>query len=251
MLGSGQESACEALPTLGEFPATHWSVVLAAGHSEVTGASQALEGLCRAYWPPLYAYVRRQGHGPDDAQDLTQEFFARLLVKRYLQHADPACGRFRTFLLTSLKHFLISDWRKGTRQKRGGGHTLLSMDAETAEQGYAAEPAEVLTPEGIYERRWAATLIERVLTLLRSEYAGAGKERLFEHLKDSLWGERSSSPYATLAAELGVTEGALKVSAHRLRQRCRELLRAEIAQTVARPEEIDEELHHLMAVFSG
>jgi RNA polymerase sigma-70 factor (ECF subfamily) len=217
----------------------------------VTGASQALEGLCSAYWPPLYAYVRRQGHGPDDAQDLTQEFFARLLVKRYLQHADPACGRFRTFLLTSLKHFLISDWRKGTRQKRGGGHTPLSMDAETAEQGYAAEPVEALTPEGIYERRWAATLIERVLTRLRSEYADAGKDRLFERLKDSLWGEGSSSPYATLAAELGVSEGALKVSAHRLRQRCRELLRAEIAQTVARPEEIDEELQHLMAVFSG
>jgi len=249
MPGSDQGRLYETAPP-GEFPATHWSVVLAAGQGEVHGAQQALEALCRAYWSPLYAYVRRQGREAEEAQDLTQEFFARLLSKRYLQRADPVCGRFRTFLLTSLKNFLISEWRKEARQKRGGGHVMLSLDVEMAEQGYGAEAANGLTPEGIYERRWAATLIERVLARLRSEYAVAGKGRLFDRLRDSLWGEQNRAPYAEIAAQLGQSESALKVNAHRLRLRCREILRDEIGQTVAGPDEIDEELRHLLTVFS-
>ena len=235
---------------MGAFLTTHWSVVAAAADSSAPVAQAALERLCQAYWAPLYAYLRRRGHKPQEAQDLTQEFFARLLEKRSIEQADPASGRFRTFLLTSLQHFVIDEWRKTTRQKRGGDHMVFSCDAQAAEQLYAADLTDDLTPEKVYERRWAATLVERVLSTLGEEYTAAGKGRLFELLKDSLWGERLSTPYAELAVQIGLTEGALKVAVHRLRRRCRELLRAEVAQTVVRPEEIDEELRHLLVVFS-
>lgn len=233
-----------------DFGTTHWSVVLTAADTQRAQAVEALETLCRAYWHPLYAYVRRQGHSPEEAQDLTQEFFAGLFAK-CVARAHPECGKFRTFLLTSLKHFLVSEWRKTEREKRGGGQVLVPWDADVAEQGYAAEPFGDLTSEEIYEKRWAITLMERVLARLRVEYRAAGNDRLFEQLQHRVWGDESPRPYAAMATELGLTEGAVKTSIHRLRQRCRQLLREEVAHTVARPEEIDEELRHLIEVFSG
>ncbi len=233
------------------FATTHWSVVLAAGHEHGTAARDALESLCRTYWYPLYAYVRRSGRDPEEAKDLTQQFFAGLLEADKLGFADPARGRFRTFLLTALKHFLANEWKKQNRQKRGGGQTLLSLDAAAGEERFAAEPPDPVTPETTYERRWAATLLERVLELLGEECAAKGQSSQFEQLKPSLWGERRDSGLAEIAVRLGMSEGALKTAAHRMRARYRELLRAEIAHTVASPAEIDEELRHLVAVMSG
>jgi RNA polymerase sigma-70 factor (ECF subfamily) len=214
-------------------------------------ADQALAALCQQYWYPLYAFVRRHGHSPEDAQDLTQEFFARFLEKRYFKLADPARGRFRTFLRTALKHFLANEWKKAHRQRRGAGQRAISLDAALAEARYAVEPVEHDTPEIIYERRWAATLLETVLAALQREYAASGKGWQFEELKGALWGGSQVSSYADIAARHETTEPAIKVAAHRLRQRYRELLRAEITHTVATPAEVDEELRHLIAVISG
>lgn len=221
---------------------------MAAGDTQTPQSSEALETLCRAYWYPLYAYVRRQGHSPEEAQDLTQEFFAALF-KKCVAHANPERGKFRTFLLTSLRHFLVSEWRKTEREKRGGGLVFVPWDGDAAEERYAAEPPGELTSEAIYEKRWAITLMERVLARLREEYHAADKDRLFDALKNRVWGDENPGPHAELVAELGLTEGAVKTSIHRLRQRCRQLLRAEVAQTVAQPEDVDEELRHLIGVF--
>ena len=234
-----------------EFTTTHWSVVLAAGHSSVPGAQEALGKLCRAYWYPLYVYVRRQGQSPHDAQDLTQEFFARLLEKKYLRLADPDRGKFRAFLLKSLKHFLVNEWEKARTQKRGGGQFIIPLDAEIAESRYAAEPVQALTLDQVYEKRWAVTLIEAVLDRLRESYASVGRLPVFETLKGFIWGEQTTLSYAEVAPQLGLTEGAVKVAVHRLRGRYRELLRAEIAKTVATPGEVDEELQHLIAVLAA
>jgi RNA polymerase sigma factor (sigma-70 family) len=231
-----------------EFTTTQWSVVVAAGDAQTTQSAAALEALCRAYWHPLYAYVRRRGHSPEEAQDLTQEFFAALF-KKCVAHASQERGRFRTFLLTSLQHFLVSEWRKTEREKRGGGQVFVAWDTHAAEQGYAAEPPGELTSEEIYEKRWAITLMERALARLRDDYATPERGRLFGAFKNCVWGDEPARPYAELAAELGLSEGAVKTSIHRLRQRCREVLRAEVAQTVARPEDVDEELRHLIEVF--
>jgi RNA polymerase sigma-70 factor (ECF subfamily) len=233
------------------FTTTHWSVVLAAGHSAHPDAQEALEGLCRAYWYPLYAYIRRRGQSPEEAQDLTQEFFARFLEKKYLRRADPTRGQFRAFLLTALKHFLANEWKKAHRQKRGSGLPVLSIDAAVAEQRYAAEPVEETNPETIYERRWAATLLDGVLRMLQQEWIAAGKDGLFEDLKSSLWGGSCPTSYAEIARRRGSTETAIKMAAYRLRQRYRELLRAAIANTVSCPAEVDGELRHLIAVISG
>jgi RNA polymerase sigma-70 factor (ECF subfamily) len=233
------------------FPTTHWSVVLSAGGGSLPNAQAALEQLCRAYWYPLYAYVRRQGRGVEEAQDLTQEFFARFLRKEYLRHTDPARGRFRTFLLTSLKRFLVNDWKKGRAARRGGGQPVISWDQRETETRFLAESADLSTPEKAFEKRWAVTVLEEVLERLRQEFTASGQPERFERLKVLLWGEKGSPPYAGVAAELGLTEGALKVAVHRLRQRYRELLRAEVASTVAQPEEVDDELRHLIAVISG
>jgi RNA polymerase sigma factor (sigma-70 family) len=235
----------------GGFPTTRWSMVLSAGEGSLPNAQAALERLCRAYWYPLYAYVRRQGRSVEQAQDLTQEFFARLMQKDYLRCPDPARGRFRSFLLTSLKRFLINDWEKGRAAKRGEGQPLFSWDQRETETRFLAEPADQSTPEKAFEQRWALTLLEQVLGRLREEFMALGQADRFERLKDLLWGEKDAPPYAGVAAELGLTEGALKVAVHRLRQRYRELLRAEVADTVARPEEVDDELRHLIAVISG
>ncbi|MHB8520530.1 MAG: RNA polymerase sigma factor [Limisphaerales bacterium] len=234
----------------GVFATTHWSVVLMAGQSDSPHAAEALEKLCRTYWYPLYVYVRRQGNSPHDAQDLTQDFFSRLLEKNCLAKADRDRGKFRTFLLGSLKNFLVNEWKRAGRLKRGGGLEFLSIDASVAENRFAAEPANESNPDAAYEQRWAVTLIEQVLTALRQEFNAADKTRLFEELSGFIWGDKSAASYAEIAGHLSLTEGTVKVAVHRLRQRFRELLRAEVANTVARPEDIDGELRHLIRVAS-
>lgn len=232
------------------FATTHWSVVLAAGNQESPEAAAALEKLCRTYWYPLYVFVRRRGHSPEDAQDLTQQFFALFLRKEYFRLADRAKGRFRTFLLNALEHFLINEWKRSQRAKRGGGITPLSLDVEQAEHRYANEPATTLTPERAYEQQWAATLLERVLSTLRQEYAVTGNSRLFMELAELLWGKNGSTTFSEIGARLGITEGAARGAMHRLRTRYREQLRCEVAQTVNEPGEVDEELRYLLAVVS-
>ena len=231
------------------FATTHWSVVLAAGHGAGSGAQAALEKLCRTYWFPLYAFARRQGSSPEDAQDLTQDFFLRLLEKNYLAKADPDRGKFRTFLLRSLKNFLINEWKRAGRLKRGGGLEFLSIDTNAAEDRYAAEAQDEFNPDAEYETRWAVTVVEQVLTALRQEFAAADKAPLFEELKGFIWGDKSGASYAEIGGHLNLSEGNVKVAVHRLRQRFRELLRAEVGNTVARPEDIDGELRHLIAVL--
>ena len=234
----------------GWFATTHWSLVLAAGDSAAPGAREALETLCGTYWPALYAYVRRYGYAPEDAKDLTQEFFARFLAKKYFRLARRERGKFRTFLLTSLKHFLVSEWEKAHTAKRGGG-PVLSLDQQTAEAQYLFEPADGVTPDLIYDRRWAAALLERVKARLRQECESFGKLALFDHLEGSLWGEKNTVPYVELARQLGMTEGALNVAVHRLRHRFQEMLHAEVAQTVTGPAEVEEELRYLLRVAGG
>jgi RNA polymerase sigma factor (sigma-70 family) len=232
------------------FVTTHWSVVLDATRSDTTRSQAALARLCQTYWYPLYAYVRRRGHSPDDAQDLTQEFFARLLEKNWLADADRQRGRFRTFLLSALNHFLANQWDKACTQKRGGAVQLVPLQLDSAETRYGQEPADPLTPEQIYERRWALALLNEVLNLLGAEHASAGTTKLFDLLKPCLVGDRKAQTYAALAAQLNMTEGAVKVAVHRLRQRYRQLLRDEIANTVAAPSEVDQEMRHLLAALT-
>jgi len=227
------------------FATTHWSVVLTARGEESPQAEAALEQLCRRYWPPIYAYVRRRGHRPHEAQDLTQEFFARLLEKHYLDAADASKGKFRTLLLTAVSRFLADEWDRVNTQKRGGGALHLSLEAEKAEAGYRVEPADTATPETIFERRWAETLLETVLARLREEFEAAGQQERFAALKPFLAMEGRKLSGAALAARLGLTESAAYSAVHRLRQRYGELLRKEIAQTVSSPEEVDEELRCL------
>ena len=233
------------------FVTTHWSVVVAAGRADTARARDALARLCQTYWHPLYAYVRRVGHSPHDAQDLTQEFFARLLEKNFLAGADESRGRFRSFLLASLKHFLANEWHKARAQKRGGGQIPIPIDMAAAETSIGFEPADTTTAEKIYERRWALTLLDRVLRRLREEFVRDGKEKLFEQLKPTLTEASRSVRYAEIAVRLGTSEGAVKVAVHRLRQRYRELLRAEIADTVAGPGEVEDELRNLFAALAA
>ncbi|MBE7500744.1 MAG: sigma-70 family RNA polymerase sigma factor [Verrucomicrobiales bacterium] len=232
------------------FATTRWTAVLQAGRGEDTAAHAALEELCRSYWPPLYAYVRRLGYSPPDAQDLTQGFFAQLLGRRTLARADPARGRFRSFLLASLKHFLAHEAEKARAQKRGGPAPPVSLDLDTAETRWRDGPAAPGdTPDRAFDRQWALALLERVLSRLRREYTAARRQPLFERLKDTLAGDRSERPYRALGEELGLSEGAVKIAAHRLRHRYRELLRDEVAQTVASPAEVEEELRSLFAAL--
>jgi RNA polymerase sigma-70 factor (ECF subfamily) len=244
MTARDQKEAPQDVPG-GRFATTRWTLVLAAGQGSTPEAQEALASLCSVYWYPLYAYARRQITHAEDAQDLTQEFFARLLEKNYLQTADPRRGRFRSFLLTAFKHFLSKERDRARAHKRGGGRRLLPLDFQAGERQYTQEPSDEVTPEMVYERRWAVTLLQQVLQQLRREYAGAGKEALFDRLKLALTGE--SSPYAQLSAELDLSEAGVKVAVHRLRQRYRELLRAEIAQTVGSSAEVDGELRDLFA----
>ncbi len=232
------------------FVTTRWSVVLAAGSNDTAPARDALAKLCKTYWYPLYAFVRRRGHSAEDAQDLTQEFLARLLEKNWVADADKTKGRFRTFLLSAMKHFLADEWDKARAQKRGGDVEFVSLQFDLAETRYAREPPAEVSPERNFEWRWALTLLEEVLNRLRADYAQEGKAELFAALHPCLVGDRTEQPYAEIAKSLGASESMVKSAVHRLRQRYRQLLREEIANTVAGPEEVDEELRHLFAVLS-
>jgi DNA-directed RNA polymerase specialized sigma24 family protein len=232
------------------FVTTHWSVVLAAGHGDTTRASEALAGLCQTYWYPLYAYARRRGCPPHDAQDLTQEFFARLLAGNWLAKADRQRGRFRSFLLSAMKHFMANEWNKAQAQKRGGGKPVFSLDDAMAEHRYRLEPAERATPESLFERGWAVTLLEGVLARLEEEYARSGKQAWMEAMRPALTTDREAIDYAGMAHTLGITETACRVAVHRLRQRYRQLIRAEVAGTVASPEEVEAEMRHLFKVLT-
>ena len=242
------DSSSEPQAHGGIFATTHWSVVLAAGEQNTPQSAAALERLCCIYWYPLYAYVRRRGYSPEDAQDLTQQFFARLIEKGVLSFADPARGRFRTFLLKALEHFLADDWRHAHRAKRGGGAFEIPLDGAMAEARYATELTDALTPERAYEERWAMTLLEHVLDRMREDYTRVGKQRLFEALQDFLWDPHPPVSCAVLARDLGLTEDAFYAAVHRLRGHYRERLRAEVAHTVNAPSEIDAELHYLIGV---
>ncbi len=248
---SSKPSTDPAEAAASKFALTRWSVVLAAGSNDSVRARDALEKLCRAYWHPIFAFVRRQGHSPHDSQDLTQEFFARLLAKNYLGAVDRSRGRFRSFLLASLKHFLANEWDKAGAQKRGGHQILIPINVQSAETSYSLDPADNATAEKTFERRWALTLLDQVLGRLRAEYGKDGKTRLFEQLKATLTGERRTIAYAEIGERLGMSEGAVKVAVHRLRQRYREVLREEIAETVAGPEEVEEEIRALFSALAS
>lgn len=226
-----------------EFATTHWSLVLAAGQRQQENARAALESLCFAYWGPLYAYARRRVESVDEAQDFTQEFFAELLEKNYFLQAQPERGKFRAFLLTAFKHFLSRHWEKARAQKRGGHARHFSLNFERAAAQERLEPADQLTAEQIYDREWALTLLERVMQQLEEEQSGARPQ--FAALKDLLIGEPRERTYAQIAAELGMTEAAVKMAVSRMRRRYRRLLRAEIANTVSSPEDVEQEIGDL------
>jgi RNA polymerase sigma factor (sigma-70 family) len=224
-------------------------VVLSARDQDSPKSSEALEALCRTYWLPLYAFVRRQGRSPHDAQDLTQEFFARLLGKEFLKSAAQEKGRFRTFLLVALKRFLANEWDRQHAQKRGGSSLIIPIDPELAESRFVAGPAHELQPDLLFDRQWAVTLLERTMSRLHDEYVATGRAKLFELLRDCLAKDEAALPYVEIAARLNLTEAAVKMAVQRLRARYREILRAEIADTVATPEEIEEEIRHLFSTF--
>lgn len=232
------------------FPTTHWSVVLSAGEEDSAQATEALGRLCQTYWYPLYAYVRRRGYAVHDAQDLTQEFFARLLEKNFLNAVRQERGKFRWFLLSALKRFLANEWNHDRAAKRGGSHNLLSLDEETAEGRYRLEIADHLTPEKLFDQRWALTLLEQAQEQLRGEYETTGRGPLFEQLKVFLSGDRTPVSRSEAGTALGLNEGAVNVAVHRLRQRFRDCLREQIAQTVLTPAEVEEEIRQLFALFN-
>lgn len=233
------------------FTTTNWSVVLAAGGRDNAHATVALERLCSAYWYPIYAFIRRRGFDRCNAEDLTQSFFAYLLEKEMLKKVNQQKGKFRSFLLAALTNFLANEWDKQQTLKRGGQRQIISLDEIIGEDHYVHEPIETLTPEMLFERSWAFTLLKRVLVRLKQEYTAMGKQMLFARLEPELTREVTPGVYATLAAELNMSEGAVKVALHRLRRRFGELLRSEIAHTVSGPAEVDEEIRHLFAAFSA
>lgn len=234
-----------------QFHTTHWSLVAQAAAEPSEQTQLALADLCQAYWYPVYAFIRRRGKSADDASDLTQDFFTTLLEKGYLADADPDRGRFRSFLLTAVARFVGKQHEKAAAQKRGGGKQPLSLDFSDGEARYLREPSHDWTPERIFERRWALTLLDRTLGQLRAEHQAVGKTELFEALKVFLTGESGAPPLRIVAAELGLTEGAVKVAVHRLRQTYRELLRSEISQTIAAQEDVDSELAILLSALRG
>jgi RNA polymerase sigma factor (sigma-70 family) len=236
--------------SVGQFATTHWSVVLAAGQGSNPASQSALEQLCRAYWYPLYAFVRRRGYSPEDAQDLTQSFFERLLERDLLAKLKPAGARFRSFLLHAMKNLLASEWTRAHARKRGGTQSLLSLEELGAEVRYAAEAVVTETPDATFERRWASTVLRHALERLREEQLAAGKETVFEALANCLTGAAPAQPYAQLATQLGISEAAVKMAIHRLRKRYGELLRLEVAQTVVTPAEVDQELRQLLSILA-
>jgi RNA polymerase sigma factor (sigma-70 family) len=245
------ESDLTTPPPKACFVTTRWSVVLTAGRNDTTRAQDALSRLCETYWYPLYAYVRRRGFSPEDAQDLTQGFFARLLEHNWVGDADRSKGRFRTFLLTALSRFLANEWDRTRSQKRGGGVPALSLDTALAEERYRSEAAQTMAPDQLYDRQWAMILLDRALNQLGKEHEQSGKAGEFAVLSPALTAERGAIPYETLAAQLGMSETAARQAVHRLRKRFREVFREEIAQTVTAPEEVEEEIRHLLAALAG
>jgi RNA polymerase sigma factor (sigma-70 family) len=232
------------------FSTTQWNLILAAGKGDLAASMQALEELCKKYWPPIYAFIRRRGFGQTEAEDLTQAFFAHLLDQEILKKVDPQKGKFRTFLLAVLENFLANEWHRSQTQKRGGQAQTISLDEAAAEKNYRQEPVESLTPEKLFDRRWASTLLQQVLTQLKEEYKTEKKEALFAKLEPGLTGQPSPNWQTELAAELGMTSGAVRVALHRLRRRFGELLRAEIAHTVSSEAEVDEEIRQLFSAIS-
>jgi RNA polymerase sigma-70 factor (ECF subfamily) len=237
-------------PTRALFPQTRWSVVLHATLRHSPASATALEALCRAYWYPLYAYARRCGQSPPDAQDLTQEFFCRLLEKRWLDSADRNKGRLRTFLIVALKNFMAKEWRRSQAQRRGGGQPHLPIDTAFAEGRYAADPSATLGADEAFDQQWALTLLDLTVTRLRQEFVAAGKPGDFEVLKGCLMAERGAIDYPAVAARLGLSEGAARVAVHRLRKRFREVYREEISQTLADGSDLDGELRHLASALA-
>jgi len=230
----------------GVFATTHWSVVVRAGDSHSPEATSAMERLCQTYWYPLYVFVRRKGHGHEDASDLTQAFFAKFLEKRYLRSVDANLGKFRTFLLTSLTHFLANEWDKSQAQRRGGGGRVLSLDEAAADERYQLEPLDETTPEILFERRWAQTVMTVVLDRLALET----DEKRFEMLKGYLLDDRGAVSYETAALQLGLSMTAITSAIHRMRARFRALLFEEVANTVNQHEDVEQELRHLLAALS-
>jgi len=235
----------------GVFATTHWTAVVAAGQSNSQQAAVALEELCHTYWYPLYAFIRRQGHSREDAEDLTQGFFARLLEKNYLEGVTSDKGKFRAFLLMAVKRFMANEWDRTQRQKRGGGILPLSLDWQDADSRYLINPADHLSPDKLYDRAWAVVVLERVVTRLRDENKAEGKAALYDQLKAFLMMGKNDIPYAQAAETLKMTEGAIRVAVHRLRRRYRELLRDEIGQTLANPAQADEEMEALFNALAG
>ena len=232
------------------FATTRWSVVLAARAEQSPASQEALETLCRGYWYPLYAFVRRVGHSAHDAQDLTQEFFSRLLQKHWLDAAEQERGRFRSFLVMAMKRFLANEWDRSRSAKRGGGHACVPMDTEFAETRYAQEPAATIPADSLYERRWALTLLDQAMAALRAEYEKDGRGDDFAHLKEFLVAERGAIPYGEIAGTLGIAEGAARVAVHRLRKRFREVFRETIAETVTNPGDVDAEIRFVVEILS-
>ena len=230
------------------FETTRWNVVLAAGSTGTAASRDALSVLCEQYWYPLYVYLRRSGHRAIEAEDLVQGFFLRLLEKGALHAADPRRGRFRSFLLAALKHFVANEWDRSRAEKRGGVNPPVAFEVSAGERRYRLEPHDDCTPETLYERQWARTVLHRTTARLRAELRDAQKEHLFHQLEPYLTPDADAPPYAELAAASGMTEGAVKVAVYRLRRRYRDLLRDEIAETVASPEELQDEIHHLISI---
>ena len=243
-VSQSEESPGHAAPA-GMFATTHWSVVVKAGDSRSPGAASALERLCRTYWYPLYVFVRRKGHSHEDASDLTQAFFERFLEKRYLRAVDSNLGRFRTFLLTTMSHFLANEWEKGQAQKRGGGVHVLSLDDADAEQRYQLEPVDRTTPETLFERRWAQTVLSVVLDRLAAET----DEKRFEVLKGFLLEDKGEISYDDASRQLGISVTAITSAIHRMRGRFRALFFEEVANTVEKPEDVEQEIRHLLAAL--
>ena len=232
------------------FCTTQWSMVLAAGEVMGPRSRQALEALCRAYWYPLYAYVRRRGHSAGDAQDLVQGFFLRLIEKNIVANADPERGRFRSYLLKSIQFYMANEWDRARAKKRGGGRTTIPLDSLVAEQRFGSEPSHAMTAERLFDRRWALTLLEQVLAQLKAQYLQKGTRNTFDRLKAFIGGDVPGVTYKQVGQELGMSESAVKVAVHRLRKKYGELLRAAIAQTLANPLEVDDEINHLFSILA-
>ena len=242
------DSADKDIPPT-HFATTQWSLVVAAGVDPTTESRIALENLCRIYWYPLYTYIRRKGTSLEDAEDLTQGFFAHLLDNDFLRHADSSRGRFRTFLLTSVNNYIRNDWHKGQSARRGGKNIMISLDVQTAEERYRLEPPDDRTPVMYFEKHWALTVIEQCMTSLQEKMTRSGNSKLFAALKNYLIDEGASSSYEHLANQLNMSETAIRVAVHRLRKRFGDLLCEQIAQTVSSPEQVNEEIRYLISIL--